>query len=41
MPTQMFFADSVNVTQNDNFKLARKFWNLKQMVDWMYKLTGK
>ena len=29
MPTQLFFADSVNLTQNDNFKSARKFeiWN--------------
>ena len=29
MPTQLFFADSVILTQNDNFKSARNFeiWN--------------
>ena len=29
MATQLFFADSVNSTQNENFKSARKFWDLK------------
>ena len=28
MATQLFFADSVNITQNDNFKWTRKFWDL-------------
>ena len=40
MATQLLFADSVNTTQRGNFKSARKFWDLKQIVDWMYKLTG-
>ena len=39
MATQLFFADSVNISQSGNFKLARKFWDLKQMIDRMYKLT--
>ena len=29
MATQLFFADSVNITQNDNFKWTRKFWDFK------------
>ena len=32
MATQLFFADGVNITQNGNFKSARKFCDLKQMV---------
>ena len=38
--TQLLFADSINITQSGNFKSVRKFWDLKQRVDWMYKLTG-
>ena len=39
MATHFFFADGINITQSGNFKSDRKFWDLKQMVDWMYKLT--
>lgn len=28
MATQLFFSDSVNITQSANFKLGRKFWNI-------------
>ena len=35
MAMQLLFADGVNITQSGNFKSAWKFWDLKQMVDWM------
>ena len=32
MATQLFFADGANITQGGKFKSARKFSDLKQMV---------